>query len=284
MKRLSSMDRVQIGSNFRLRWVLLNILAGSLGWPIARIILALNPGTTGTQNEEAVKTIGFAISLIATETIAGAIGGALIGLMQWLAFQRRLRRWMWLTALGVALGAGILSAVNYAVYLYQLNSLGGQGGIAIARVAASTNLSQAIQAIFATLNLTVPSTTVSMIADLIEMAGSGLLVGFAYLAGAGSMQALILRQHIYRAGWWWLANIIAGALGFALLTPISNIMFSVFRDAVPNDTISAILGIVVAGAIFGLVFGGITGSVLVRLWQRPRSLDESSTRSAPVLS
>lgn len=91
-------------------------------------------------------------------------------------------------------------------------------------------------------------------------------LGFAYGAGAGLFQTLILRCSIRRAAIWVLASVAGWALGFALWDPLQAIWLW--------DPLQAILwavgntvGIFAGGGVVGAASGVITGFALVRLLQ-----------------
>jgi hypothetical protein len=85
------------------------------------------------------------------------------------------------------------------------------------------------------------------------LAAPGL--GFAYGAGAGLFQTLILRCSIRRAAIWVLVSAAGWALGFALWDPLQAILWAV------GNTV----GIFAGGGVVGAASGVITGFALVWL-------------------
>lgn len=82
-------------------------------------------------------------------------------------------------------------------------------------------------------------------------------LGFAYGAGAGLFQTLILRCSIRRAAIWVLVSAAGWALGFALWDPLQAILWAVGN----------IVSLFARGAVVGAASGVVTGLALVRLLQ-----------------
>lgn len=104
---------------------------------------------------------------------------------------------------------------------------------------------------------------ISLIADGISILGfalNGAMIGIM----TGATQFSILRQSVYKSGWWVLTSALGWAMGFAIgLGGISPFMP---KNAVfLGESIDETIGISIAGAIAG----AITGILLVQLLQRP---------------
>jgi hypothetical protein len=80
----------------------------------------------------------------------------------------------------------------------------------------------------------------------------------------GLFQWLVLRQWVYRAGWWILASPIAGVTGGVL----AMIVFDVVFRNVDSPTLAWFLP-AITGLTSGLVYGAISGYVLARLSLNP---------------
>jgi len=130
-------------------------------------------------------------------------------------------------------------------------------------------------------------------ADLAEVtiarAFGGVVFG-ALVGGfvAGAMQWLVLRQQVYRAGWWVLASTVGGAVAFAVGGAVGGavawfvgwIGVEFLNQSIPGGMSAAedgirhlgkIVGVPVVLAVGGTVAGAITGPVLIWLLRHFRS-------------
>lgn len=96
------------------------------------------------------------------------------------------------------------------------------------------------------------------------------IVSFGAVGGivGGTMQWLVLRKHVARAGWWVLASIVGLIVGMGIAVPV----------AIMPGQIGAIEFIIVFGIVFGVGVGVIPGAVLVWLLRQT----ESGSRARPA--
>ena len=198
---------------FLLKWIGISILVG-LFFILAIYIngyaySAINiPGS----NEEAIKSMLYITVNLTLAVTLGAIIGAATGLWQWLALKRRVHRWMLASTLGAVLVMSVDWLISYVKYIMLVNSLGIKWQNQ-AQNAAEYDLHLAIRNAIELLNLNLSPYTLGYITDLIT---GPLFLGLLLGAGLGAVQALVLRRHVCRAGWWVLANILGW--GFGLTT------------------------------------------------------------------
>lgn len=101
----------------------------------------------------------------------------------------------------------------------------------------------------------------------IGSAAGGFVISFGLGAAAGTLQWLILRRQVRRAGWWVLASAI---LVFAGL--IAGLLIAVtLTGEMPGVSASMVAFAAVAGTVFGMT----SGFVLVRLLRQPALMENS---------
>jgi len=92
-------------------------------------------------------------------------------------------------------------------------------------------------------------------------------LGVGSIAG-GTMQWLILREHVARAGWWVVASIVGLVVGIGITVPV----------AIKFGQIGGIEFLIVFGILFGVSVGALPGAALVWLLRQHES--GSSARTA----
>ena len=104
--------------------------------------------------------------------------------------------------------------------------------------------------------------------------GPGHILGYVYvtltLGGIllGALQWLVLRRQIPRAGWWVLRERVARAGWWVLASTLGW---------VAGEVLDEIVGVDMSWALFGAVYGAVTGPVLVWLLRhRTPSADQPS--------
>jgi len=100
------------------------------------------------------------------------------------------------------------------------------------------------------LGWTVSAFVVNSLSESLIICGTPVLVGAAL---CGTMQWLVLRRQISRAGWWVLANLVSWPMGWLVLVSVSELM--------GYGTAAQALGLVMAAVLPAV----ITGLVLVWL-------------------
>jgi hypothetical protein len=98
-------------------------------------------------------------------------------------------------------------------------------------------------------------------------AAGGFVVSFGLGATAGTLQWLILRRQVRRAGWWVLASTI---LVFAGLIAGLLVAMALTGEG-PGVSVSGAAFAAVAGAVFGMT----SGVVLLRLLRQPALIENS---------
>ncbi len=93
----------------------------------------------------------------------------------------------------------------------------------------------------------------------VAIIGAGIVVGFT----TGIMQWLVVRQWVYRAGWWILASAVGGVVAFSVAL-IGSMIGSLFQF-MGFGVVGFIITGIVAGAISGTTIGIIQWFVL-RQW------------------
>jgi hypothetical protein len=130
---------------------------------------------------------------------------------------------------------------------------------------------------------------VSLAEVTLARAFGGVVLG-ALVGGlvAGAIQWLVLRQQVYRAGWWVLASTVGGAVAFAVGGAVGGALawlvgwigVELLSQAIPGGMSAAedgirhlgkIMGVPVVLAVGVALAGAITGPVLIWLLRYPRS-------------
>ena len=154
----------------------------------------------------------------AIPVVGGSIVGAGVGIMQWLVLRRRFHRagwWVLASTMGSAVGWAVGQNLIEPVTMFLSRYEEALGG----RVVVSLSV-------------------------------FGVMVG----GMVGTMQWLVLRRWVYRAGWWILANTLGWATAF-LADPV--VVLALWP--------SAVLATIMGEVTFGAVLGAITGVTLVWL-------------------
>ncbi len=177
--------------------------------------------------------IGRVAGLIFGLSVAIAVAGMAVGVAQWVLLRRRVAqgRW-WLLA----------SIVGWALNLFIFMPL--IGGPSLAGLGAPEGL------------------------DAGAMAATGFLIGGVAGMVVGGLQWLVLRRHFSGAFLWVLGSLLAWALSLLLFLPL---IVGVFFAAVQTVqfAVVALVIIIVAVVGTGVVGGGMTGLVLLRMLRRP---------------
>ena len=195
---------------FLLKWIGISILVGLFfilaiyinGYAYSAIDI---PGS----NEEAIKSMLYITVNLTLAVTLGAIIGAATGLWQWLALKRRVHRWMLASTLGAVLVMSVDWLITYIKYILLVNSLGFSGANRAQNV-VEYELHLAIRNAIELLNLNLSPYTLGYVSGPNHR--GPLFLGLLLGAGLGAVQALVLRRHVCRAGWWVLAASLAGVL------------------------------------------------------------------------
>jgi hypothetical protein len=188
---------------------------------------------------EVVTSGAEAARIVAVNTGVGmTIWGALVGTAQWLALRRSLRAGWWLpaTCLGWALSGIITGALS-----------GVTGGWD-----------------------SVVGPDVGPLGVVVAAVAGCILIGLA----PGTLQWLVLRQQVGRAGWWPLASVGGFAVGFGGgFAVVRWGLVEVVAWLRPEDFPSA-KALVLVGAVTGVLYGVVTWPVLARLLRRAAASKE----------
>jgi len=183
--------------------------------------------------------LGVIVSLLAMGRAMPVVGatlvGAGIGIMQWLILRRRFRRagwWVLASAMGWAVGWVAGQNLIEPVVMFLSKYEEALGGRSVV--------------------------TLSVL---------GVMVG----GTVGTMQWLVLRRWVYRAGWWILANTAGLAAGFVA----SAVVASTLHLSGVLATVTTVMG----GIILGALPGAITGMTLV--WLSRQSFPGAQERGQP---
>jgi hypothetical protein len=172
------------------------------------------------------------------------IWSALIGTAQWVALRRSLRAGWWLpaTCLGWALSGIVLGALS-----------GVTGGWD-----------------------TVVGPDVGLLGVVVAAVAGCILIGLV----PSTLQWLVLRRQVDRAGWWPLASLGGFAVGFGGgFAVVRWGMVNVVAWLRPEDFPSA-KALVLVGAVTGILYGVVTWPVLARLLRRAAAATDP-TGTAP---
>ncbi len=197
-----------------LQWM----LASTLGWAVGGAALFLGPWM-----------LSGLWTFTAAGLVAGTMGGAVAGALQWLVLRGRLARAGWWIA---------ASTVGWAV-----------GGIML----------EAGRAGVAALPGEIPGWFLGGF-----LGGFGVVGGVV----AGFLQWLVLRRQLAQAGWWIVASAGGGVAGRTMLG-IGIAVGLVIDKTLGGAIDTLVVGVVaVSGSVDGAVGGAITGAVLVWLLRR----------------
>ena len=106
---------------------------------------------------------------------------------------------------------------------------------------------------------------VSLVLFMLTELGVGLLVG--------TCQWLVLRRLVGRAGWWIPVSGLSLILGWYVAGSVTATMLGTSQDPNENQTL------LVSMSVHGIIYGAVTGYLLVRL-RRSRSPDAGDTTTA----
>ncbi len=226
-----------------LRWLLANVLGGTVGY-LAGVLLLAPLGSDSA--------VGQSILYLLVAVIVGAV----LGFAQWQVLRDCLptlprRLWVWATGLGLAV---------------PLMLTGFVGPIMAAAAGVVTGWQQvALQSgmMVATLGL-----ANSFPAALAAACGTGAVAGLML----GAIQWLALRGYVQNAAWWMAVNLVGGALGMLAGLWI-GITIVPARD---NTAVWLILNMLVGGPGVFILASMVSGAVLVALLRR----SSMSTRRA----
>jgi uncharacterized integral membrane protein len=187
--------------------------------------------------------------------VSGGVVGLAVGIAQWLVLRRhvvRTRGWILVSTMGMSLGFVVSALLGFPVLRDMDFSMGFE----------------------------LPSWETGA---AFSFALGGPVVGGLIGVGVGIGQRLILRRKVLRARWWMLASTIGLSLGWATGSFFSELglVFGLISlmptwlagpivqrlDALGFD-LMRIDKLLAAGLSTGVVFGAITGAVLLRLLQR----------------
>jgi hypothetical protein len=210
-----------------LRWIVANMAGFTLGG-------AIGGGLSATRERPYYGVVTSATEgariLVVEAGLALGIFGALVGMAQWVALRRQIRRagwWAPITTLGWATGGAIAGALSGAIG-GAVTTVGGDQGV-----------------------------TGFLLAVAVGILAIGFLPSVA--------QWLILRRQAREASWWILVSGASGLLGFSIGFALVRLglaeVIHLFR---PEDFPSA-QSWSLAGLIAGALYGVLSGRLLVRL-------------------
>ncbi len=94
--------------------------------------------------------------------------------------------------------------------------------------------------------------------------------GFVVLGILGGITYwLVLRQQVYRAGWWVLASSLGWVVGGGAAFVVAVTMGDAVGRSFANETLAFVAILSLLGVAGGLVGGAITGAAITRLLQHP---------------
>lgn len=272
-------ERVDVGRGLWLRWVLANVAGSALGW-------GLEDGFAGAFSFEGSSDRNFV-----SHVVGYIVGGAVIGLAQWLVLRHKVQRGGWVR-LSVTLAPTALLLLPLVVLLFGLSA----GAPEPDPATPAPFWVELVVVVFGTLVLGIA--VIGLIRLVMKrqigwggwaVLGSsvafavGFTTGFAF-GPAGSLimpvamvglacgitQWRALRGRLSRPGWWVLVNTLGLAIGagagvgwLILLNTLTGTNY--------YEGLASIIVLASFGAVSGAVGGAITGGVLVWLLYQPSS-------------
>jgi len=168
----------------------------------------------------------------AIPVVGGSIIGAGVGIMQWLVLRRRFHQagwWVLASTMGSVVGWAVSQNLIEPVTMFLSKYEEALGGRSV-----------------------------------VTLSAFGVMVG----GMVGTMQWLVLRLWVYRAGWWILANTVGWTTGFVAGPVVVVALWT-----------SGVLATIMGEVIFGAVLGAITGMTLV--WLSRHSFPGAQERGQP---
>jgi hypothetical protein len=215
-----------------VRWVVANLLGGTVGYLAGVIVLALLGGDS---------PVGQSLQFLLVAVIVGAV----LGLAQWQVLREHLPTlprglWVWATGLGLAVPlmltgfvGQIMAAVTGVMPGWRQVAL--ESGSMVATLGLANSFPEALAA----------------------ACGTGVLAGLML----GAVQWLVLRRYIQNAAWWIAASSAGGAISILAGLWI-GIAIVPARD---NTAVWLLLNMLVGGPAIFILASMITGATLVSL-------------------
>jgi hypothetical protein len=282
-------ERGNVGRGFLLQWVLANVVGLAVGW-------GSEDGFAGAFGFE-----GPTSRNIVSHLVGFLVGGAVIGLAQWLVLRDRVQRSGWVS-LPITLAPAALALVPLVVLLLGLSA-------AATRPDPGTPGPLWVELVIVVFGALVLGIAVAGVLRLVMrrsmgwagwgvLASSvafpvGFITGFAF-GPAGSLimpvamvglacgitQWRALRGQVSRPGWWVLANTLGLTAGAAAGVGWISLLNTLTGTNNYEQWLTSVMVMASFGAVTGAVGGAITGGALVRLLRHPVRAEEVVAASA----
>jgi hypothetical protein len=254
-----TVERLLPGWGLWLQWTRVTVLGLVLGLAVGGPIIAFGAAFADLAGYEFGGVIG---------AVAGCVGGTLLGMVAGVTQRRLVRRyvvgpWVRASMTGYALSFAVLTS------LFGLSSSGLVGLCFPNPDTGNAGNCPAIPPVLIDLNV---------IPGLVIWSLGGIAIGTV----VGSMQWLVLRRHVPRAGWWVLAGAAGSVAGTLLIYALNGTVPSLLNPF-GVDLERYFLITIVYGTIGGITYAIITGSALVWLLRQTRSGIQAGTIEAHAL-